>query len=219
MNRILNAVKLDFYAGKGTLVLSPVMFIIGIVVGVAAKQPVFTSLFVMLFGVVFGGMVFSIHEKNHTEKLYGTLPLTKTEMVVSRYLYALTIGIVNIIIASVLSKAVSAFTNIPVDPVLYLGALAISFVYYCFAVGISFAVFFKLGFAKANIFTMLPMYLIVIAFMLISRKTDLASKLTGFINFFTDNQYLIPIFGIVGGLILLTVSALIANMIYKKKEL
>jgi hypothetical protein len=36
---------------------------------------------------------------------------------------------------------------------------------------------------------------------------------------FTGNQVLIPIFGILIGLILLAVSALIANLIYTRKEI
>jgi ABC-type transport system involved in multi-copper enzyme maturation permease subunit len=198
--------------------MSPVTFIVGIVIGMAAKQPVFTALFVMLFSVVLGGMVFSTHEKNHTEKLYGTLPLTKREMIVGRYLYALIIGAVSIVIAGALSKAVSIFIDTPVEPVLYWGALAGAFVYYCFAVGVSFPIFFKFGFAKANVFTMLPMYLLVIAFMLLTRKTNFTSDLNQFIQFFSDNQYLVPILGIIGGVILLAISATIANVIYIRKE-
>jgi len=40
-----------------------------------------------------------------------------------------------------------------------------------------------------------------------------------FIKFFSDNLLLAPLFGILGGLILLTISALIANLIYKRKEI
>jgi len=219
MNRIRNAVKLDFHAAKATLAMAPVTFIIGIVVGVAAKQPVFTALFVMLFSVVLGGMVFSIHEKNHTEKLFGTLPLTRTEMIIGRYGYALVIGAVGIVIAAVLSWALSKIIDIPVEPVIYWGALAVSFAYYCFAVGVSFAVFFKLGFAKAGTFTMLPMYLLVILFMLLNRRTNFADELGALMQFFTDNQFLIPIFGVAGGLLLLAISAVIANRLYTKKEI
>jgi len=121
--------------------MAPVTFIVGIVVGAAAKQPVFTALFVMLFAVVLGGMVFNIHEKNNSENLYGVLPLTKTEMIAGRYLYGLIIGLAGIVIAGLLSWAISIVLNIPVEPFLYWSALAVSFMYYCFAVSISFAVF------------------------------------------------------------------------------
>jgi ABC-type transport system involved in multi-copper enzyme maturation permease subunit len=219
MNRVYNAVKLDFYTARSTLLVSAVTIIIAVVIGLATRQPIFASLFVMLFAVVSGGMVFSTHEKNHTEKLYGALPLTKSEMIAGRYLYALIIGAVYMVIACALIWLISILLKTTVNAVLFWGALAISFLYYCFAVGVCYAVFFFFVFAKANVFTMLPMYLLVIGFMLLNRRTDFASKLYRFIQFFADNRYLIPICGLLGGLVLLTLSALIANLLYTRKEL
>ncbi|GFZ30370.1 hypothetical protein CSC2_08960 [Clostridium zeae] len=52
-----------------------------------------------------------------------------------------------------------------------------------------------------------------------TKKTNFISDLDKVIRFFTDNPALIPIFGILIGLLLLTASGLIANLIYTRKEL
>lgn len=75
------------------------------------------------------------------------------------------------------------------------------------------------SFAKAYVFTMLPMYVIAVLILFLSKKTNFISNLGQDILFFTDNQVLIPIFGILIGLILLTISALISNLIYTRKEI
>ena len=218
-SRILSETKLDFYAAKPTLKVSAFTLIVSIAIGAATKQPTFTPLFVMVFAVFMGGMVFSTHEKNHTEKLYGILPLKKSEMIAGRYLYALIISAVNIVIGGALEAVVSKVIKVDVNPVLFWGSMALAFIYYCFAVGVSYPIYLKLGFSKAYVFTMVPMYAVVLAFMFLTRRTNFTSELNQFIQFFSDNLYLIPIFGVLIGLILLTVSSVIANLIYKRKEI
>ncbi|MEI8199456.1 MAG: ABC-2 transporter permease [Eubacteriales bacterium] len=219
MNRILNAAKLDFYAARSSLMLSALMFILAIAIGAATKQPMITMVLVMVFATYSGGTVFSTHEKNHGDKLYGILPLKKTEMIAGRYLYALVISIPSIVIAGVLGRAIAGILNITVDSATFWIALALAFVYYCFSVGVSYPIYFKFTFAKAYIFTMLPLYLVVLAVMLITRKSNYLNNLSQFINFFNNRTYLAPILGIVGGLLLLVVSMWISNLIYKRKEI
>jgi ABC-2 type transport system permease protein len=219
MNRILNATKLDFYAARSTLMLSAVLFILAIAIGAATRQPMITMVLVMIFATYLGGTVFSTHEKNHSDKLYGILPLKKTEMITGRYLYALIIAVPSIVIAGVLGWAISSILNVNVDSVTFWIALSLAFVYYCFSVGVSFPIYFKFSFAKAYIFTMLPLYLVVLAVMLLTRKSNYLNDLSHFISFFNNQTYLAPIFGILGGLLLLAISALISNQIYTRREI
>lgn len=219
MNRIMNATKFDFHAAKSTLMLSSLMFFIAIAIGAATKQPIITMVLIMVFATYAGGTVFSTHEKNHSDKLYGILPLKKTEMIVGRYLYALIISVPSIVIAGVLGWAISSILNVSLDSVSFWIALALAFVYYCFAVGVSYPIYFKFSFAKAYIFTMLPLYLVVLLVMLLTRKSNYLNDLSQFIQFFNNATFLAPTFGILSGLLLLTISALIANLIYTRKEI
>lgn len=219
MNRIQSATKLDFYAARSTLMLSSLMFILAIAIGAATKQPVITMVLVMVFATYLGGTVFSTHEKNHSDKLYGILPLKKNEMIMGRYFYALIISGPSIVIAGVLGWAISRILNVNLDPVTFWIALSLAFVYYCFAVGVSYPIYFKFSFAKAYVFTMLPLYLVVLLVMLLTRKTNYLNELSQFVKFFNNAMYLAPIFGILAGLLLLAISAVIATLIYSRKEI
>ncbi len=101
MNRILNATKLDFYAGKSTLKMTVILLLLAVVIGALAKGPIYTMIFMMVFAVTSCGTIFSTHEKSHSDKLYGILPLKKSEMIMGRYLFALIIGAVYAVISGI----------------------------------------------------------------------------------------------------------------------
>ena len=222
MNRVFNATKLDFYAGKSMLRLTVALTIIAVIVGVAAHGPEYAMMFTMVFGVTSCGSVFSVHEKSHSDKLYGILPLKKNEMIMGRYLYGLLIGIAYIIFAAVLGFVMWQIMGDAADltPLGYWAALGAGFLYFGFAMGVAYPIYFKFTFAKAYVFTMVPMYIIAVLFLILTRKnSNFASDLGQIVKFFTDHVALAPIFGILGGSILIAASMMTANIIYTRKEI
>lgn len=219
MNRTLNATKLDFFASKSALRMTAILLLIGIVIGAVAHGPIYTMIFTMVFSVTSCGSIFSIHEKSHSDKLYGILPLKKSEMIMGRYLYALIIGAVYTVIAGILGFVMSRIMDVSLDSFTFWATLMLAFIYFSFAVSVSYPIYLRFSFAKAYIFTMLPMYIIAVLILVLTKKTSFISNIGKVMQFFTDNQVLIPLFGILIGLILLAVSALTANLIYTRKEI
>ena len=218
--RVLSAAKLDFYAAKSSMRTIVIMYIIPIVIGVAAKIPEFTLALTMILSVFAGGTVYSVHERSHSDKLYGILPLSKKEMILGRYLYALFIGVASAVLAIIFTYVISHAVNRELDAFTFLGVFALSFAYYFFAVGISYPIYLKFGFSKAYIFTMLPMYLIFLAAMLVMKKSaNFAAGIGNFFGFFQSHLALIPICGIVLGLVFWVISMPVANLIYTRKEI
>jgi hypothetical protein len=219
MNRILNATRLDFFTAKSMLKLIALLLLVGVIIGALAHGPIYTMIFTMIFAVTSCGSIFPTHERSHSDKLYGILPIKKSEMIAGRYLYALIIGAVCTVISGILGFAMSRIMNVSLDSVTFWATLMLAFIYFSFAVGVSYPIYLKFSFAKAYLFTMLPMYLIAVLILVLSKKTDFINGFGQIMRFFTDNQALIPIFGILIGLILLAASALIANLIYTRKEI
>lgn len=219
MNRILCSTKLDFYTGKSALQLTAILLLIPVVIGAAAHGPYYAMMFTMVFAVTSCGTISSTQEKCHSDKLYGILPLKKSEMIIGRYLYALIIGIVYVVIAGILGFVMSRIMGEGLDWLAYWATLAVGFTYFGFAVGVCYPIYLKFTFAKAYIFTMLPMYVIAVLFLVITKKTNFTSHIGQIIKFFMNHLYLVPIFGLLGGLILLAVSAFVANLIYTRKEI
>ncbi|MCL2462826.1 MAG: ABC-2 transporter permease, partial [Defluviitaleaceae bacterium] len=139
-----------------------------------------------------------------------------------RYLFALIIGLAYVLVGAVLGFVMWKIMGdgAGMTPLIYWATLAVAFTYFGFAMGIAYPIYFKFTFAKAYVFTMIPMYVIVVLFLVLTKKdNNLAASLGSIVRFFTAHVYLAPIFGLLAGLILLTVSALIANLVYTRKEI
>ncbi len=92
MSNALKATKLDFSLVKpyikviGFTMLLPIAF-------AAINRSLLTGVsFAMCFIAMTTGYTFSITEKNSMERLYGILPVKKSEMVTGRYLFVLALG-------------------------------------------------------------------------------------------------------------------------------
>lgn len=218
MSNIQNAVKLDFYIVKSTYRMAVLTYFISILFGFFT-QPIIPIFLIMVFGVFFGGMVFSVYEKNHLNQLYGILPLRKSDVVIGRYLYTFLFGIIQAILAGIISYVISRTTETVSDHFALAVTLSLSFIYFCFAIGIAFPIYFKLGFSRAYVFTMVPIYLIFIGVVFLSRKTNVLDHLKDILLYFSVHQALLLLSGIGIGLVLFTISGVISYSVYKKSEL
>ena len=235
-NRILNAVKLDYLTGRSFLALYPVFFLVGLLIGTLVKMPIFTVVLVIVLAVFIVGGVFSNQEKNHGEKLYGTLPLRRRDVVVGRYVYGLIIGVAGTVIAGVLGWLASTISGADMgqlgpkratlggtpglNHLIFWFAIGFAFAYFCFAIGVAFPIYFRFGFSKAYIFTMLPLYLVVLISLLVTRAINPGTIGTSnTVVFFVDHVYLLPVIGVVLGLVLWSISLAISSRVYAHKEI
>lgn len=92
MRNILKAARLDFSLVRpyvkeiGFTMLLPIGF-------AAINRSILTGVsFAMCFIAMTTGYAFSITEKNGMERLYGILPVKKSEMVIGRYLFIFALG-------------------------------------------------------------------------------------------------------------------------------
>ena len=99
MSNILKATRLDFSLVKpyvkviGFTMLLPIAF-------AAIKRSILTGVsFAMCFIAMTTGYTFSVTEKNSMERLYGILPVKKSEMVMGRYLFVIVLGVIALMVS------------------------------------------------------------------------------------------------------------------------
>ena len=99
MSNTLKATKLDFSLVKpyikviGFTMLLPIAF-------AAINRSILTGVsFAMCFIAMTTGYTFSVTEKNSMERLYGILPIKKSEMVTGRYLFVLALGALALVVS------------------------------------------------------------------------------------------------------------------------
>ncbi|SFG87624.1 ABC-2 transporter permease [Enterocloster clostridioformis] len=99
MSNTLKATKLDFSLVKpyfkviGFTLLLPIAF-------AAINRSILTGVsFAMCFIAMTTGYTFSVTEKNSMERLYGILPVKKSEIVTGRYLFILALGALALVVS------------------------------------------------------------------------------------------------------------------------
>lgn len=220
MNSIWNAIKLDFFSARSSLLIAVVMLVIASVISIMVGQPIIVIIYVMMFSTFLSGMVFSVDEKNNLHRLYGMLPMRRTSWVAARYLYAVVMGLSLFGLAAVAYPVISIIADTDIDSLMLLVFIGLAFLYYCFAVGVIYPIYIRISFSKAYIFTMIPLALVGVGVMVIARKADLSwSFLNDAQQFIVDNPGLILALSIVAGFILIAISASIASSFYRRKEL
>lgn len=217
MTNILKSVRLDYYILKTNYAKFVIIYVLAVLLALVT-QPVISIVIIMAFSVFLSGTVFTIYEKNNLSRLYGILPLGRTEVVIGRYLYALAFGLANMLISGCMAYVMSNFSGKGLDKLTFIISLSVSFIYYCFAISFSFPIYFKFGFSKAYLFTMLPLYIIILGSVLVSRKADL-SGLRQTMQYFVSHQDMIWITGCGVGLILIAVSCAVSCIVNKRTEL
>lgn len=217
MSNVLKAMRLNHYILKANYKTFLFIYVLAIFMSFF-RQPALTIVIVMIFSAAFGGTIFSVAEKNNLSKLYGSLPLGKFEVVMGRYLYALLFGIINEIVAGFLAYTTSHIANKSIGQLEFSAYLSMFFLYFCLSIGISFPIYFKFGFSKAYIFTMMPLYVVAIIGIFIGRKVN-SLTIKQIIQYLTSNPAAIWVAGIGSGLILLVISCYLSCLINRKTEL
>lgn len=208
MSNILKSIKLDHDITKSRYSMF-IIDIIGVFFAVITKIPIYGALIIMVISTPLAGQYFSVYEKNKLEKLYGVLPLRKSEVIIGRYLYALCIVVVNGIIAAIVAYIVSIFTNKGMSGHEFLTYLSVGFLYACLMVAVIFPLYFKFSFSKVYVFSNLPFYLIFVILFALTRKTNVLQQTGPAVQNLASN-FTIAAIGFSLGFILLAISCLLS---------
>src|ERR1700722_20006563 len=170
-SNILNSIKLDYYILKSSdLRRMAIIGLVPLLAGVLGKDPlIIVGLTMTLFGFVMS-MIFATVEKSNLNKLYGILPVEKSQTVVGRYLFTLLAGIAIAGLASILTFAAAFFLNIAVSGFIFSAWLCGSFFLFCLLVSAQFPLYFKYDFSKLAAFANLPYVLLILVITFVVKK-------------------------------------------------
>lgn len=220
MSNVFKSMKLDYYVLKGNYKIFLLFaYSIAVALGALTKYTYMMGMIVLLISAVSGTTIFQVYERNNLSKLYGMLPLKKSEAVLGRYIYTLLFGVLNGIISGALTYIFSFVLKNSLSPLAFSASISFGFLYYCFVIGIEFPILFKFGFSKAYMLTTLPMYLVFIFGLVISKNTDfnnISQSMNQMIGYFTSNPTMVWVIGVGSGLVLVCISCVLSLAISKE---
>jgi len=156
MSNTLKAAKLDFSLVKpyikviGFTMLLPIAF-------AAINRSLLTGVsFAMCFIAMTTGYTFSVMEKNSMERLYGILPVKKSEMVTGRYFFVLSLGalalMVSLIAQPIVLRAMGETVGVYDIVSAAIGGLFLFALYTVFQI----PGYYKYGSIKGRVFMYIP---------------------------------------------------------------
>lgn len=156
MSNALKATKLDFSLVKPYIKVISFTMLLPIVFAAINRSLLTGVSFAMCFIAMTTGYTFSITEKNSMERLYGILPVKKSEMVTGRYLFVLTLGALALVVSLIaqpivlraMGETVEAFDIVSAA----VGGLFLFALYTVFQI----PGYYKYGSIKGRVFMYIP---------------------------------------------------------------
>ena len=216
MSNILKSTKFDIALVKPyfkticfTLLL-PIVF-------AAINRSLLTGVsFAMCFIAMTTGYPFSITEKNSMDRLFGILPVRKSELVIGRYVFVLAMGLLSLIISLIVQPLVLKVLGETVG-VFDIVTAAIAGVF-LFALYTVFQIpgYYKYGSIKGRVFMYIPVAGFLITLLLITKSPVGESKLL-----FTviNSPILLMLLAVIFVIAMYVVSILVSIKILKNKEM
>ena len=213
MSNMLKATKLDFSLVRpyfkviGFTMLLPIAF-------AAINRSILTGVsFAMCFIAMTTGYTFSITEKNSMERLYGILPVKKSEMVIGRYLFVLALGalVVSLITQPIVLRVIGETVE-KVDIIsAAIGGLFLFALYTVFQI----PGYYKFGSIKGRVFMYIPVAgFLATLFLLPKIPMD-----NSIITTLSNSPVLLIVLVIVLVVVMYAVSILFSIRIMKNKEM
>ena len=216
MSNIWKSAKLDFSLVKPyvkticfTMIL-PVVF-------AAINRSLLTGIsFAMCFIAMTTGYTFSITEKNSMERLYGILPIRKSDMVIGRYIFIIIMGLTALIFSLVSHPVILTILGESISIFDYISAAVIGIFLFALYTVFQLPGYYKLGSIKGRVFMYIPVAGFLITLLLITKSPVGESMLL-----FTviNSPILLMLLAVIFVIAMYVVSILVSIKILKNKEM
>ncbi len=216
MSNIWKSTKLDFSLVKPYV--KTICFTIALpVVFAAINRSLLTGIsFAMSFIAMTTGYTFSITEKNSMERLYGILPIRKSDMVIGRYLFIIIMGLTTLIFSLAAHPVILTMLGETIDKFDFINAAAAGIFLFALYTVFQLPGYYKFGSIKGKVFMYIPAAGFVILLLLLTKIPVGESKL-----FFTviNSPVLLMLLAIILVAAMYVVSISVSVKILKNKEM
>lgn len=212
MTGVARITKLDFFIMKSQgisyLSLVAVILLFGLMGSSITVLCITGAWFIALMAT----NIFAIQEKNHLDRLYGSVCVSLNEVVLGRYTFVFLNYFTSMVVIIILYLGFVLCRKATFDvPDIMLG-LGLSFLVFSTITGIQMPLFFKMGYTKAKLWSVIPFAVVMLLVVLPS----FVSALSGILDFAQSHKELFAFACILTSCIIQFVSYRIAVIFYRK---
>lgn len=164
MNAAIRMTRLDLYCIKPILKSYAISVGVMALLGIVGLDVIFIMMMAMLNLLTMAGVIFSVQEKNHLDRLYGTLSVSNRDVVLGRYVFFALHGLVAIVLsaASYILAGMRGGSAVAWDFFLVVSVVAL--LTYLLMMAVQLPFFFRFGYAMGRILIMVAVVVIFSAY-------------------------------------------------------
>lgn len=222
MKKVLSCVGLDVKLVKPYAKSVLFLLALGIFMGLMFKSSETLSSYFMMMVMLVMSYPFAVIDKNHLDVLYGTLSVSRKSIVIGRYVFVLILITVCGLLAFGSSLALSAIIGEELIIPQLLVMLCALFMTVSLVVALQYPIYFKLGYTKAKMAAMIPLFIVFALIVMIPTLAKLANwnvSLTSLLEGLAQHTAALSIGALLTGMIFLTVSCFVSYKLYLKKDM
>jgi hypothetical protein len=212
MTRSLRVTKLDFFTMKSQLAMYLMLAVIVLLFAFMNSSFIVLSITCSWFVALMSSNIFAIQEKNNLNRLYESLSVNLKDVVLGRYTFVFLNYILSFFMIIVLYFGFALFQNKGMSLQEVLLGFSLSFLIFSVIVGLQMPIFFRMGYTKGKIWSLVP-FIAVMALVVIPSFVD---TLSGVIEFMMSNKVTLIISGILASCIVQLVSYHISVIAYRR---
>ncbi len=172
--------------------------------------------FAMCFIAMTTGYTFSIVEKNAMERLYGILPVRKSDLVVGRYIFITIMGLTALIFSLIVHPVILTFLGVPISAAEFAGAATIGIFLFALYTVFQLPGYYKLGSIKGRVFMYIPVAGFLATLLLIAKLPAGEGRLLSAV---IHSPVLLMLSAVIFVAAMYAISILVSIKILKNKEM
>lgn len=217
MTGALKMAKLDFYTLKAQL--SSYLALVLIMIMFWFMNSSLTTLYftVAWFVALMSANIFAIQEKNGLHRLYGSIALSRKDIVLGRYVFVLLNFAILLAAVIVLHAGVMLIQNKALVLSEMLIAFSVSFLVFSLITGVQMPIYFKMGYTRARAWSMVP-FIAVMGLSALAVLPPIMNNLPEVVRFAKSNQSALIAVGILAGFVIEFISYRISIIAYRKRH-
>ena len=210
----LRITKLDFFTMKSQFAVYLSLVAIVLMFGFMGSSVTILCVTGAWFVALMSSNIFAIQEKNNLDRLYGSVSVGLKDIVLGRYAFILLNYLVSFVAVIIMHSGFALFQNKAMELTDILLGFSLSLLAFSVVTGIQMPLFFKMGYTKAKVWSLVP-FIVVMAVVVIP---SLVSALSGVIEFIQANQSILIVCGILASCVIQFLSYQIAVVAYCKRR-
>ena len=215
----VTAARLDYFSVKEYLSVKTLGIFLGLfllfllVMDMAAMAAAMS----MMYAFLFSSYPFLLSEKNNSDILYASLPLSAKSLVIGRYLFVLSLFVAIAAAAALLTSLCAPFVETPLSGKALLSTTLGSFTLFSTLAFIQMPIYFKVDYSRAKTLAYAPVLIMFIGAFTLARFFPEADLYVLFARLLASPPATIAAAALVW-LAILAVSCRLSMAFYKKKE-